>query len=216
MTIAIVFAVSACGNNLEENDTTDNTSEASTLTTIEEIEPVSVEEAVQAFKADPYSEVEGYDLSDNGWLSKDREGYVGNIHTLGLENADDIECLESYRSYAYSLDNNLLTKYSFGEIVATSLIPDKSIYCGISEGNGFIFRNGDSVFCISLDLTETKTVATGVKMVLDTNYQYSHDAWSQPLLLMENGSIKAYVQWEKELKDPLYEGGFGGTMFETF
>lgn len=213
LTLTFALSVSACGSKPEEK----GTSEVTTITTVnsyQKTDTIAVQDAIKLFKKDPYADVEGYVLDDSGWLSKEGEGSIGNIHTYGLENSDDIACLESYRSYAYSLDNNLLTKYAFGEMVVTRLIPEESIYCGLSEGNGFIFRKGDSVFCISLDLVEAKNIATGVKMVLDAEYEYNSDAWSQPLLLMEDGSVKAYVQWEEELMVPCYEGGYGGTYIE--
>ena len=206
ITLALVLTlVAATGCSKKEDPVSSNLQPIPS----EEEKVISLEEAVKLFKQDPYTTVEGYELEDNGWLSKKGEGSIGNIHTLGLS----IPLLKTYRSEAYALINGNLYKYSFGELVATKDVGD-AIYCGLSEGNGFIFKDGDTVFAVSLDLRERCEIATGVKLVVDCDYAYNSDAWSQPLLLMKDNTLKVFVQWEDELLDPIYEGGYGGTLIE--
>ena len=209
LSVVLVFALCACGT----EETNSNTNDILPIEEYQETEVVSLDEAIKIFKEDHYASVEGYDFYDNGWLSKGFES-IGYIHLVGVDVPENVNYFLESRNSIYTFDGKELIEYSFGDIIGRITIDSEAIYCGISEMTGFIFRKGDTVYSVDFDLTEQKTIATGVKFVIDTDYAHNSDGWSQPLFLMEDGSVKAYIRWEEELVGPIYEGGYGGTFIE--
>ena len=108
--------------------------------------------------------------------------------------------------------------YQFGKLVETLDVSGE--YCGHSILKGYLFRDGTDVYAVrrndELELFYSLPIAHHVKYVIEPNYKLNSDAWSQPLFLMEDGSIKAYLEWNNKdvpdspdnLVDPYYEGGY--------
>ena len=108
--------------------------------------------------------------------------------------------------------------YQFGKLIATLDVTGE--YCGHCTLNGYLFRDGTDVCAVrfddDLEVYYSVPIAHHVKYVIEPNYKLSSDAWSQPLFLMEDGSLKAYLGWNNKdvldspdnLVDPYYEGGY--------
>lgn len=108
--------------------------------------------------------------------------------------------------------------YQFGKLVES--LPINGVYAGKSFWVGYIFRDGTDVYAVTWDEEQgsyqSKVIAHGVKYVIDADYDLASDPWSQPLFLMEDGSIKAYLDYNNKevpdspdnLVDPMYEGGY--------
>lgn len=210
LSMVFVFALCACDT---EESTQANPSETISIEEVYDEPVLSLAEAIEFFKENPYEELKGYDFHDNGWLTRGIES-VGYIHLIGVDVPENINYLLDSRHSIYTFDGKELIKYSFGETIGHISIDSDFVYCGISEMTGFIFRKDDTVFCVDFNLTELKAIASGVKFVLTTSYAWNSDAWSQPLFVMNDGSIKAYVRWEEKLVEPTYEGGYGGTYLK--
>lgn len=148
--------------------------------------------------------------------------YKGNIHCP--EN-DSIIDKDMVFAISYTPETGTLSRWEFGKKTATYSLPNEAIYCGVSAWEGYIFRFGTDVYGLKEygtilngenDHYGIDVIAHNVKYVIDADYRLTSDSWSQPLFLMANGSIKAYVGWEdkevadseKHLVDPLYEGGY--------
>ena len=175
-------------------------------------------EAVEAFRRG--ETVPGYTL-DDGYVSQKGHGYVGDIHTYGMEfprSAKQLSHSEYTTLYQFG---NILVQYSMGKIFKEITLPDGAVYGGHSFWCGYLFRVENKLYAVNWDgfsqqyaqeETGLKLLCEGVQFIIEPNYRLNSDAWSQPLLLMEDGSIKAYVSWgEEHLQDPWYEGGYGGT-----
>ena len=146
---------------------------------------------------------------------------LGSIHTLSeLPKSFDL-LAHSSASDTYRVGDQLI-QYELGEITHEVTLYKDAIYGGHSFWCGYLFRTGNEVYAINLDgYTQTLgdvekeispvLIASGVKMILSPDYALTSDAWSQPLFLMEDGSVKAYCEWEDNLVAPYYEGGYGGT-----
>lgn len=144
--------------------------------------------------------------------SKDTCNYYSNIHV-----EDDEEVLVSYANYALVLKGERLERWQFGEKVSEVSLPANSEYVGSSFWEGYIFRHEEDVYAVQVEEEELTCVAIahGVDSVIVADYRYTSDAFSQPLFLMKDGSIKLYCSWEGEgaaddqshLVEPLYEGG---------
>lgn len=142
--------------------------------------------------------------------SKDTCNYYSNIHA-----EDDV--LVSYANYALVLKGERLELWQFGEKVSEVSLPANSEYVGSSRWEGYIFRHEEDVYAVQVEDEELicEAIAHGVDSVIVTDYRYTSDAFSQPLFLMKDGSIKVYCGWAGEgaaddqshLVEPLYEGG---------
>ena len=149
--------------------------------------------------------------------------YMGEIcigqHGLSITNAHIPDnYLFTYTTLCTSpietiiLKDGCITAFCFNKIVRSWVIPEEIknniYYCGYSYFNGYIFKSGNNVYSIDLSIKESefKLIATGVQSVIDADYNFAPDLWCTTLLHMEDGSIKAYIEWEPELM-PLYSDG---------
>ena len=117
-----------------------------------------------------------------------------------------------------------IAKFWFlGDELSTLELPFGAVYTGYSFWEGYIFRVDNDVYAMKLEeqkLTGVK-IATGVKSVIAADYRLNSDAWSNPLFVMADGSLKGYCSWgdrenplsEKNLQEPQYEGGYFGCYY---
>lgn len=89
-------------------------------------------------------------------------------------------------------------------------LPAGSEYKGYSYWAGFIFQHEDKVYSVLAyqEEKEITLVAEGVKTVIATDQVLTSDAWSNPLFLMEDGTLKGYITWDVELFE--FDGAHGG------
>jgi len=211
--LTVVLLLTGC--NSEPSTPSTDTSSTNPIPAVESVvseTQISTEEAVKLFEQDSYANVEGYELDNNGYLSKENEGSLGNIHTLGLNTGITTPPVFYSREAIVYWENDKLTHFSFGK--QKGMLFEGYTFCGFSDMNGFVLRKDDKVYLVSLDLNKTTQIASDVKFVLDCDYAFNSDAWAQPLFIMNDGSIKCYVSWEDELMSPSYEGGYGGTYIQ--
>lgn len=219
LVLALILSLAACGNSTESTPNTSSTIVSSTDSSSLEPKPmmekyVSDEEAIKLFRENPQAEVNGFHLSDNGSLSRPGGTYVGDIHTINTP-AEDYRVIFTLDGQQYLLDEstNVMYVYSYGSLVKSVELGSNAVYCGWSEGNGFLYRVEDKAYLLDLEFNK-ELIATGVEFVITSSFYHSSDAWSQPLFLMEDGSLKTYIRWEDELCDFWYEGGYGGTYVD--
>lgn len=131
--------------------------------------------------------------------------YGGEVHY----NDSDEDVISSKTNYTttYVQETGEVKVYEFGKQTDSYSVPKNSVYCGFSYFEGYIFRNGTDVY--SLNAVDTHNVdgsvvciAHNVKYVVDADYYYGSDPWCQPLFLMADGSIKAYIGWEGNQDSP--------------
>jgi len=148
--------------------------------------------------------------------SKDSHDYFSNIHV-----SEDTEFINNCANYSVVYADNSVQVWEFGKSIAETSVPANSIYTGFSYWEGYIFRNGGDIYSVQIkdgpQLT-CEAIAHGVKEVISTDYELNSDAWSQPLFLMQDGSTKAYCEWNGDreaprddsshLSAPQYEGGW--------
>lgn len=151
--------------------------------------------------------------------SKSHE-YLGNAHT-------DVEHVISRRpswTVTYEEVSGEIQLWQFGKVEATYNVPAGSVYAGLSEFEGYIFRSNTDVYSlnevgmywINGAQPGVEVIAHNVAYVIDADYYHSSDAWCAPLFVMTDGSLKAYINWEGEgdadsathLVDIAYEGGY--------
>lgn len=147
----------------------------------------------------------------------DRENYWINIHG---NFSDEEEIIDSTESYAITYSQSKVSLWDFGEKVSEVELPNVE-YTGYSYWEGYIFRHEGDVYSVKIDDNGNLTsepIAHDVESVIVTDYKLTSDAWSQPLFLMQDGTIKAYCVWrgdqeaprddESHLVAPEYEGGY--------
>ncbi len=154
-----------------------------------------------------------------GYPAKSFGGYIGNLAYDYLD--EQILKVELYQAISYS--NSTISIWEFGKVIDTVSLPDGSIYAGYSFFEGYIFRNGNDILTYGgyyAQFSETnslRVIAHNVSFVIESDYAHNSDAWSVPLFLMTDGSIKAYVSWAGDsdvvddparLVDIQYEGGY--------
>lgn len=151
------------------------------------------------------------------WDEKHSTNYVGSLHFSG----DDKGIEEVYNTQdvtiTYIATEGIIEKWEYGKVVASTIIPDESVFCGISRFEGLIFRAGTDVYAIKEDGKPT-VIAHDVKYVIDAEYRCGSDPWSQPLFLMTDGTLKVYINWEGDrdapiddeshLVEPYHEGSY--------
>ena len=120
---------------------------------------------------------------------------------------------------------NIATYWEYGKATKIWELPKNAVYCGKSPSVGYVFRDDSDVYAITVGayITSTegedlKVIAHNVKKVVVTNYNYDQIQLGVPLFLMNDGTLKAYVRTEanikdkmdseKRLKDPVHEGGY--------
>lgn len=109
-----------------------------------------------------------------------------------------------------------------GNIQVQMFVPEGATYTGYSFWEGAIFRVGSDVYVVSnfqykAQNNGVHVIAHKVKEVIIADYYLNDEAYSNPLFLMEDGSIKAYsslegggeLDDESRLVTPEVEGGFG-------
>ena len=142
--------------------------------------------------------------------------YGGKVHFD--ETTDDL-IIGRYQGYAmtYNANDGIVSQWQFGEVRLQYKVPVGSIYCGNSRREGYLFRSGTDVYVLTYETDEAVCIAHDVKYVLESNYAYNSDAAFQPLFLMENGDILAYVGFPSlgeepdspmRLVPPEIEGGY--------
>ena len=111
-----------------------------------------------------------------------------------------------YNSHAvvitYNSESCIAQKWEFGKAVVSTQLPKGAAYCGYSAFEGFIFRSGSDVYSLKDNDGKPTVIAHNVKYVIDTEYRCGSDPWSQPLFLMEDGTIKVYISWEGDMNAP--------------
>lgn len=150
--------------------------------------------------------------------------YLENVH-YSLEDGEIINGTEGY-SIVYESKTGRVSVWSLGECVREYVVPEESVYTGLSAWAGYIFRSGTDVYAVKdWGLAGNSTdfgvnpIAHNVKEVILADYYLSSDEWSNPLFLMTDGTLKAYSEWrgdreaplddESHLVDIYYEGGYG-------
>ena len=139
-----------------------------------------------------FEKIHGYGLPAGG-------NYGGQVHI----DISDEEIITSKYGYTttYVQETGEFKVRQFGEVVDRYSVPKDSVYCGFSYFEGYIFRNGTDVYALNAVDTHTtdgsvECIAHDVKYVVDADYYFGSDPWCQPLLLMNDGSLKCYVGWE--------------------
>lgn len=149
-------------------------------------------------------------------------GYLGHVRLFGVgtlpgsgtqihyNSSSHEEILKSEANYTvtYAKETGEVKVWEFGEVFATFTgIPANSEYCGFSRFEGYIFRSGTDVY--SLNAIDTHNadgsvvcIAHNVQYVIDADYYYGSDPWCQPLFIMTDGSVKAYIGWEGDQDTP--------------
>ncbi|MBR6505128.1 MAG: hypothetical protein IKT41_05455 [Clostridia bacterium] len=151
--------------------------------------------------------------------SKDSHDYFRNIHVL-----EGTEFIDNCANYSIVYTGNSVQAWDHCKLVAETTVPTDSIYTGFSYWEGYIFRNNGDIYSVQLEKQEEKftltseAIAHKVKEVISTDYELNSDAWSQPLFLMKDGTVKAYCIWHGDkdaprddvchLSAPQYEGGY--------
>lgn len=113
---------------------------------------------------------------------------IGNLHTSDFI----LRATEGY-SVAYNDAEGTVRKYSLGEIQEECNVPEKSIYAGFSYREGYVFRDKDKVYTVNPEVEEVNLIAEDVQCVIIADYYENDVYWAQPLLKMEDGSIKVYT-----------------------
>ena len=116
---------------------------------------------------------------------------VGSLHYVH-EDGIEIEGTESY-SLIYFSEEGKVKLYQFGEVTEEYEIPKNSTYCGHSFWEGFIFHKDDKVYALPYNTEEALLIAEDVKFVILSDYKFTSDRSSQPLFLMNDGTLKTYV-----------------------
>lgn len=151
--------------------------------------------------------------------SQDSHDYFSNIHV-----PESTEIIDNCPNYCIVRTDNSVQIWKFGTLMSETKVPANSVYTGLSYWEGYIFRNGGDVYSVQIKDNDKQSeltceaIAHGVKEVISTEYKLNSDAWSQPLFLMNDGSIKAYCEWNGDedsprddvshLSAPQYEGGY--------
>ena len=138
---------------------------------------------------------------------------IGSLHDP-FEKPDDSILATSTQNYSilFSSSNGIFTTYKYGEPTESIEVPKDSVYCGHSFWEGYIIRSGTDVYAVNLfPISNILCIAHNVSFVIDAEYHYSSDRWSQPLFLMADGSIKVYIsntrikkELNKESDDPIF------------
>lgn len=153
-------------------------------------------------------------------LEKDlKTTWCGNVHT----SSSNIIAKNEKWAITYDKDSGKVQRWSFGKVRSTNIIPAGSVYAGVSEFEGYIFRSNTDIYSIKdagvywvEETLGVQVIAHNVAKVIATDYCLAGTPNCQPLFLMTDGSVKAYVGWEGDQKpdsethlvDIYYEGGF--------
>ena len=155
-------------------------------------------------------------------LSNRDYDYIGCLHHTLVE-GETLLRNSLKEKITYTPNDGAIHVWEFNKEIKSFKVPEDSVYCGLSFWEGYIFRSGSDVYALRFKTTNYESnyvvcIAHSVKTVVTADYALSSDPWSQPLFLMEDGTLKAYVGWNKEdgmkeddpslLVEPQYEGGY--------
>lgn len=160
-----------------------------------------------------------YNWADDNWIIyTDKSGYccyekldgslyagntVGSLHNPA--NYDGGYLIKATRDYSLIgfKEEGKVKLYQFGKVVETFDVPKDAIFAGESFWIGFIFRKDSDVYALDIygntgngsipDGGSAVCIAHDVSFVISADYKFSSDCWSQPLFLMNDGSLKAYL-----------------------
>lgn len=149
------------------------------------------------------------------------EPLARSVHTDSYEEEGKVLMVSNMgMALTYDTNNCEVTQWEFNEIKDSWKLPTGAVFCGYSLEMGYIFRQGTDVYALignSITGGELKIIAHGVKTVVESDYYYDITAFSVPLFLMEDGTLKAYINEyieineeldvEEYLKVPCHEGG---------
>lgn len=143
-----------------------------------------------------------------GKLSNNRTWQsFGNIHYRDSENESILaSCV--YYSIMYDSTKSVVSVWEYGNLRRKHFLPEDSIYAGWSANEGFIFRVGSDVYAVRdygccAERYEVRLIARNVNFVIATDYEGDgSEGLSQPLFLMEDGSIMFYCTWYNDKDVP--------------
>lgn len=128
--------------------------------------------------------------------------YIGNLHCD--EDTESTQYVYNTHSLVvtFNSDSCIAIKWVLGKAEAAAQLPKGTVYCGFSNFEGLIFRHGSDVYSLKESGNPT-VIAHNVQYVIDAEYHCGSDPWSQPLFLMEDGSLKVYISWEGDKDSPV-------------
>lgn len=174
-----------------------------------------------------YTDDSGSVLLENVYGHWNDSNYVGQLH---FDSDEKLIASEIDYTLSYNQETGIVSMWKFNEVSETFTVPANSVYCGVSGFEGHIFRSGTDVYALQTARKDTVEegwvsywqvvcIAHNVQYVIDTDYRAASDPWSQPLFIMDDGTVKVYVRWEGDkdaapddashLVPPYSEGGNG-------
>ncbi|MBR5227191.1 MAG: hypothetical protein IKV94_00945 [Clostridia bacterium] len=149
-------------------------------------------------------------------LYRDHTGFRNakyfSLH-LPTELKYDYEVLSTPKEAAV-IEDNCFTLYRWGEKQTSVELPETYIYCGHTAWGAAVIRVEDVVYLV--DTVSINEIATGVKRVLSTEYEFSSDDWDSILFLMNDGTVKAYIDWQTDLQEPFSFDGCEGEWYNVY
>lgn len=142
-----------------------------------------------------------------------------DLHYYPEKRDEEIINLNQQFSITYTSDDEKIHVWEFGTEIENYSMSREAIFCGLSDV-GYIFRLGTDVYSFRYNMRFPGIVciAHNVKSVISINYCYDSGHQHQPLLLMQDGDIKVYLDDGlytgiepdnyKLLRKPIYEGGY--------
>ena len=110
----------------------------------------------------------------------------------------------SFFGVLYNSLTGRVSVWEFGTLIGEHFVPEHSIYAGLSQNEGYIFRKGNDVYAVRdygsyFEIKEVCVIAHNVEFVIATDYEADgSDEWSQPLFLMTDGTVMFYCTWYSE------------------
>lgn len=151
----------------------------------------------------------------------------GNIHYRERDEVEMVIASNKYYSVLYNPEYSEVSIWEYGIMTRQHILPGDSIYAGYSINEGFIFRCGTKVYAVRdygyygcfAEKYKVCLIAHNVEFVIATDYEGDGtEGLSQPLFLMEDGSIRFYCNWyndndvpaddDSNLIDVRFERGF--------
>lgn len=82
-------------------------------------------------------------------------------------------------------------------------VPLGAKYAGYSFWAGYLFQFGTTVYSVyqANSQEDILIISKNVIDILECNEYVTSDAFANPVFLMKDGSLKAYITWEEELVD---------------
>lgn len=158
--------------------------------------------------------VSEFERSYDDTLELGLSDWISSAHYECVEGQETMKEVTNW-CLVYNETSGEIQRWNFGELIETHEVPEGSIYVGFSEWEGYLFRSGTDVYALKEE--GVVVIAHEVEKVLVASYYHTHDCFSQPMLLMADGSVKVYVGWDGDqskpdaidhLQDPVHEGGY--------